>query len=225
MSLYHVLCRGVDKRTIFRDDRDYLRFIYDLSIFNDTNLKNNANTSFNRKECIDIRYRYTEERPRDLIVNIHAFCLMPNHYHIFVSPIKEDGLSHFFRKLNIGYAKYFNIKYERKGALFETRFKRIEIGSEAHFIHLPYYIHSNPLDLADYGWRAREIKNRQAAWEFLKNYRWSSHLDYLGKENFPLATQREFLLEFFGGTDRYQIAFQQWISDMKLPPSDIIMEK
>ena len=124
---------------------------------------------------------------------------MPNHYHILVSPIQEDSndLSRFFTKLNVGYAKYFNIKYDRKGALFETRFKRIEVNSESHFIHLPYYIHSNPLDMTDHDWRKRRVENATAALEFLENYSWSSHKDYLGKENFPLVTQRDFLLEFF----------------------------
>jgi putative transposase len=149
---------------------------------------------------------------------------MPNHYHILLSPLEEKGMARFLQKLNNGYVQYFNRKNGRKGVLFETRFKRIEVVTDAHFIHLPYYIHSNPLDLADYGWRSREIKNRQAAWEFLENYRWSSHLDYIGKENFPSVTQRDFLLDFWGGTDQYRAAFKRWIEDMKVPPSNITLE-
>ena len=149
---------------------------------------------------------------------------MPNHYHLLLSPIKEDGLSQFLRKLNVGYSKYFNIKYERKGALFESRFKRIEITYEPHFIHLPYYIHSNPLDLFDHGWRKREIANPQDAWEFLMNYKWSSHLDYAGKKNFPLVTQRGFLAEIFNGSDGYQTMFRKWIEEMQMPSGAITLE-
>lgn len=224
---YHVMSRGVDKRTIFEEDRDYLRFIHDLFVFNDANPNCNANIRFNRNrhlESTDIASQYIIREPRDLIVDLHAFCIMSNHYHLLVSPIKENGLSQFLQKLNIGYAKYFNIKYERKGALFESRFKRIEINSEPHFIHLPYYIHSNPLNLFDYGWRTREITDPQKAWEFLMNYRWSSHLDYAGKKNFPLVTRREFLTEIFNGPDSYQVTFRQWIEEMEMPSNDVTLE-
>jgi putative transposase len=223
------MSRGVDKRTIFQEDRDYLRFIHDLFVFNDANPNCNANARFNRNHdqpltSTDIASQYIIRQPRDLIVDLHAFCIMPNHYHLFVSPIKENGLSKFLHKLNVGYAKYFNIKNERKGTLFESRFKRIEINSERHFIHLPYYIHSNPLDLFDYRWRERQISDPKKAWEFLMTYRWSSHLDYAGETNFPFVTQRTFLEECFSGKDGYKMMFQQWIEDMKVPPGEIIME-
>lgn len=216
--LYHIMSRGVDKQTIFREDLDYRRFINGLFIFNNTK---NSLRSNRRESPLAANLACRQREP---LVNLHAFCVMPNHYHLLVEPIKENGLSRFLQKLNVGYAKYFNIKYERKGTLFESRFKRIEVSSEAHFIHLPYYIHSNPLDLFDYGWRAREVSNPQKALEFLMNYRWSSHLDYAGKENFPFVTQRELLSEFFNGRDGYQDAFQKWIEEMKIPPGNITLE-
>ncbi len=225
--LYHIMSRGVDKRTIFEENQDYLRFIYDLFVFNDTRPNCNANARFNRNsspESTDIASRYMIRDSRNLLVNLHAFCIMPNHYHLLVSPMKENSLSQFLQKINIGYAKYFNIKNERKGALFESRFKRIEVNSERHFIHLPYYIHSNPLDLFDYGWRAREITDPERAWEFLMTYKWSSHMDYAGKENFPFVTQRAFLTDVFGGSADYQSSFKQWIKAMEIPSSETTLE-
>jgi len=147
-------------------------------------------------------------------VDVLAFCLMPNHYHLLLKPNFDDGVTQFMKKLNIGYAKYFNEKYERSGALFQGRFKAIQVTEEAHFIHLPYYIHFNPLDLKTPEWRERKLQNSAVAIKFLEKYRWSSHLDYLGKKNFPSVTQRDFLLEFFGGTKGYEDKIKNWLKNL-----------
>lgn len=217
-GIYHTLNRGVDKRTIFLDDQDRLRFIHDLFEFNDKENVNNVTYFFHRIKSKDVEHPYiTQERkPRKLLVKIYAFCLMPNHYHLLLSPIEENGVPLFMKKLNAGYAKYFNEKYERSGALFQGRYKSIPIENEAHFIHLPYYIHFNPLDIKFGEWRKRELKNPNQAIKFLENYRWSSHLDYLGKKNFPSVTQREFLLNFFDGHDGYKQSIEQWLNQLKL---------
>jgi putative transposase len=131
-----------------------------------------------------------------------------------LSPRVENGVSLFIKKLNGGYAKYFNEKYKRIGALFAGKYKKISIENESHFIHLPYYIHCNPLDLTTYQWREREISDYRSALRSLASYRWSSHLDYLGKRNFPSVTNREFLLGFFGGTDEYRNAMENWLETM-----------
>src|SRR3989344_8067514 len=193
-NVYHVLNRGVDKRNIFLDDGDYLRFIHNLFVFNDTAPIDNAGHFFNQAKYRALRTPYIERKPRELLVEILAFCLMPNHYHLMLRPLQDDGVFKFIKRLNMGYAKYFNEKYERSGALFQGRYKSIVVNNEAHFIHLPYYIHLNPLDLIVPEWRNREIKNLDKALEFLENYRWSSYLDYIGKKNFPSVTQRDFLL-------------------------------
>jgi hypothetical protein len=136
----------------------------------------------------------------------------------------EHGMSRFFQKLNSSYVQYFNQKHNRKGVLCETKFKRIEITNQQHFTHLPYYIHSNPLDLFDYGWRKRELMDTTGAWRFLGNYPWSSHLDYLGKNNFSSIIKKDFLLEYFGGTEGYNESFRQWINDIRISGSDIYLE-
>jgi len=81
---------------------------------------------------------------------------------------------------------------------------------------LPYYIHLNPLDIEFPEWRSRKLKDYNKAIEFLNNYRWSSHLDYCGKKNFPSVTNREFLLDVFGGTEKYAESIKKWLKDLKL---------
>ena len=214
-NIYHVINRGVDKRLIMLDDEDRFRFIHDLFEFNNTKPINNVSHHFNaNSNVIARRYIAAERKPRELLVEILAFCLMPNHYHLLLKPKFDDAVSHFMKRLNMGFSRYFNEKYERSGALFQGRFKAIQVTEEPHFIHLPYYIHFNPLDLKTPEWRERKLKSPAMAIKFLEEYRWSSHLDYLGKKNFPSVTQREFLLDFFGGTKGYEDKIKSWLEDL-----------
>ena len=225
-GIVHVLSRGVDKRKIFLDEQDYFRFVHDLFEFNDQEWVNNIFYRFQRsKQSNDIASHYIEKKPRKLLVDILAFCLMPNHYHLLLTSRIDNGISKFMKKLNMGYAKYFNEKYEREGTLFEGRYKSIPVTREVHFIYIPYYIHLNPLDLNFPEWRNKEIKDYKAAMNFLENYRWSSFPDYIGKKNFPSVTNREFLNEFFGGVKQYKKDTLQWLKEMDLENiKDLILE-
>lgn len=229
-NIYHVLSRGVDGRVIFVDDNDYLRFIHDLFEFNDSNSAPNNNRRFsdfnsNSKSdaapnlisfasLSDWDKRKRQRESRVLLVELLVFCLMPNHYHLMVRPRSSESLTLFMRKLNMGYANYFNLKYERKGTLFQSRYKSVAVTKEAHFIHLPFYIHCNALDLFAPGWRGGEIKDYKTVFTYLENYRWSSFPDYIGKKNFPSITQREFLLDFFDGPEEYKKSMLAWLKDM-----------
>ena len=177
------------------------------------------NSTYFFGKYMDVRHPYIkkrENRARKLLVKIHAFCFMPNHYHLLLSAVVENGIPLFMKKFNGGYAKYFNEKYERKGTLFEGRYKKVIIKNEAHFIHLPYYIHLNPLDLIAPEWRERKLHNFKKAMSFLDTYRWSSHLDYAGEKNFPSVTQRDFLLEFFGDPKQYKQGITDWLKELSV---------
>ncbi|MBU1255594.1 transposase [Patescibacteria group bacterium] len=224
MEFYHILNRGVDKRDIFLNEKDYLRFVHNLFEFNNQERVDSNRFYFFKRSNIDIGCPYIK-KSRKLLVNIHLFCLMQNHYHLLLSSRIEDGIPRFMQKLNMGYAKYFNEKHKRSGALFEGKYKSVLIEKEAHFFHIPYYIHFNPLDFKFPEWRNNDLKDCKKAKKFLDNYRWSSHLDYLEKKNFPSVTQRKFLLEVFGGTDKYKENIWQSLKGMELAPiKDIVLE-
>lgn len=221
--LYHVLNRGVDKRKIFLDKADYLRFIHDLFEFNDESpafnigyfLGSTTRKKIQQQPLFNVRRQYLESRkPRKLLVEVLAFCLMPNHYHLLLTSKRKDGISEFMKKLNGGYSRYFNRRFKRSGALFQGKYKSVLVKDESHFIHLPYYIHLNPLDLFAPEWRERKIKNHKKAMEFLESYRWSSYLDYIGKKNFPSVTHREFLSQFFGGPSQYKKDTIRWLRQL-----------
>jgi len=223
-GIYHIYNRGVEKRDIFLEDEDYFRFIHDLFEFND---EEPATLLYYKKPFIQ-SYETKSHRigsKRKLIVEILIFTLMPNHFHLLLKQRLENGIMKFMHKLGVGYAMYFNQKYERTGSLFQGPYKAILVEKDAHFIHLPYYIHSNPLDLKFPEWKNKEIRNYKEAMKFLENYRWSSFLDYIGKKNFPSVTQREFLLDFFGGPEQYKKNTIKWLKEMDLESiKDLILE-
>jgi len=209
-QIYHVYNRGVEKRDIFLDEEDYFRFIHDLFEFNDKDSVVNSYYHFNSKLKKGEQFNYSkqERKPRKILVEILVFVLMPNHFHLLLKQVRENGIVKFMHKLGTGYTNYFNKKYERVGSLFQGRFKALLVNEEKHFFHLPFYIHTNPLDLI-YG-SSTSIDRRKGV-EFLENYRWSSYLDYIGKQNFPSVTSREFLLEFFNGAEEYKKITEKWI--------------
>ena len=223
MEVYHVLNRGVDKRQIFMDKQDYLRFIHDLYEFNNQERVESTYLKFHNYSTdnnIDLK---PDKEPRKLLVDILAFCLMPNHYHLLLSPRGEGSIPQFMHKVNMGYSKYFNQKHERVGTLFQGPYKHISVTNETHFLHLPFYVHFNPLDLSYPEWRENKISNPKKALEFLKSYRWSSHLDYLGIKNFPSVLNMKPLMEIFGNNKDYQKLVENYLKDIQVD-QEIILE-
>lgn len=212
-EIYHIYNRGVEKRNIFLNQQDYFRFIHDLFEFNDKNPSLNTLFYFNQLGKPPIISK-KQRKPRKLLVEILAFCLMPNHFHLLLKQRREGGLVCFMQKLGTGYTNYFNKKHDRVGGLFQGRFKAVHVDQQQHFDFLLYYIHLNPLDLMEPGWRNGEIKNYQKAIISLSSYRWSSHLDYLGKKNFPSVTQREFPLNVLGGGKNYKESIEKWLKEI-----------
>ena len=117
------------------------------------------------------------------------------------------------QKFGTGYTMYFNTKYQHSGHIFQGKFKAVEMKHERQLIHLPYYIHLNPLDLKYFSWREKELASPKEAMKYLQTYKWSSHLDYLGQRNFPSVTQRKFLLEIFGGSEGYKKEINKWLKE------------
>ena len=220
MELFHLLNRGVEKRTLFLDSRDHARFVHDMYEFNDTTPAGNAYRLFREgniaeSQMMDLRNPSLSKRPRERIVDIHGWCLMGNHYHLLLSERAEGGLSMFLRKLNVGYANYFNARYKRVGTLFQGRTKKIHINSDAHFLHILHYIHLNPLDFlkgAEF-WRTLEVEDAKAALTHLEGYRWSSYLDYCGKKNFPSVITKELFGDVFRN---YRKTITAYLKDMEL---------
>jgi len=172
---YHIYNRGVEKRNIFLDDQYYKKFLDNLMYFND---QKPTPDSRMRKDC--------DFRDRDKLVEIYAFVLMPNHFHLIVKQLSDGGIEKFMRKLGIGYAMYFNIRQQRVGALFQGRFKAKLIESDEQLLHLTRYIHINPIKLHQPDYKEVGLKNKAMALDFLNNFKWSSYRHFVGTEHSTL---------------------------------------
>lgn len=204
-----MLNRGVDKRTIFLDNRDRARFVHDLWEFNADNDAKNVGRNFPMSGL-----RNRSSRP---IIDLHSWCLMGNHYHLLLSERIEGGLTKFIRRLNVGYANYFNLRYRRTGTLFEGRTKKILIEREAHFLHILHYIHLNPLDFVPQArkWRNGAVGAPSRALDYLTAYRWSSYLDYCGKSNFPSVLTKDLFSRVFKD---YEKELASYVESLKSEP-------
>jgi len=153
-------------------------------------------------------YKRIDERKR--IVDVLAFSFMPNHLHLMLTQLKDNGIIEFMKKVNGGYAKYFNQKYDRKGHLF-NKFKAVHIADEDQLKNTFVYIHTNLISLIEPLWKEKGIKNFTKVQSFLENNKRHSYPDYIGKKNFPSVTQREFLLNVMCGADGCQAEVNDWI--------------
>ena len=223
-SLYHIYNRGVEKRKVFIDDQDRFRFIHDLFEFNDEACAQNIYYKLPSLKSYEVQPRKISKRK--LLVEIIAFCLMPNHFHLFLRQNADNGVIRFMQKLGTGYTMFFNQKYQRVGGLFQGRFKAVLIEKESHFLYLPHYIHLNPLDLYMPLWREKRITNPEKALKFLESYRWSSYPDHAGKKNFPSVISSNLFKKLFGTPKEYRESLREWIWDMDLADlSDIAIEE
>ena len=224
-EVYHLILRGVDGRVIFQDENDHFRGIFSLYEFNNSNpvdigkrrlIRANLKKKSGPLGSPDFLKKIgeIEATRRDMLVEILAFCFMPNHIHLLVRQLKNDGISKFMNKFG-GYAHYFNQKYERKGHLFQDRFQSVHIKDDEQLKTAFVYIHTNPVSLVEPGWKEKGIKNLEEVINFIENYKWSSYADYIGGKNFPSLTSRDFLLEVMEGVEGCRKFVNGWLEYKK----------
>lgn len=183
-GFYHIYNRGVDKRTIFQDQTDYsvfLRFIkehllppdhQDLMILQGLNPRRHVINCFGQVELV-------------------AYCLMPNHFHLFIRQVKKGGVSEFMRAIATNYSMYFNHKYKREGPLFQGTYKAVLVDDDPYFLWITKYIHQNPQDIL------ARVKPSQK----LEEYSFSSYPEYLGIRKTEWV-KPNIVLEIFGNNSK-----------------------
>lgn len=208
-EIYHIVIRGVGDSLIFKDTADYYRGIFSLYEFNTSEPVEIRTKREQRKNIKATGEQFSDIRKR--LVEILAFYFMPNHIHFLVRQIKDNGISQFMRKFGAGYAGYFNKKYNRKGHLFQGRFRAVQIKTNEQLNNVFVYIHTNGISLIEPKWKKKGIKNPKKVIKFLEDYKWSSYPDYVGKKNFPSVTNRKFLSKVMGGEKGCQGFVENWV--------------
>lgn len=175
-EFYHIYNRGTDKRAIFLTEKDFQRFLILLYVCNSTKVIHASDYQISTLiEILNLKREGT-------LVDLGAYCLMPNHFHLLLHEKVENGISLFMQKVSTGYTMYFNKKNERNGALFEGRFRARHADTDEYFKYLFSYVHLNPVKILEPKWKEIGIKNKEKTKEFLSSYKYSSYLDYFSKE-------------------------------------------
>jgi putative transposase len=183
---YHVYNRGVEKRTVFKNEADYSRMMILLLLCNSIKPVRLRNTlrKYQGRTLVKLREIFEYECPEEKIVDILAYCLMPNHFHIILHDKTEGGISRFLQKILTAYTMYFNKRYERTGVLFEGRSKSQHIADDAYELQVFEYVHSNPIALVDPSWKETGIiTDKKSVRKFMETYPYCSYRD--GVNNRP----------------------------------------
>jgi len=146
----------------------------------------------------------------DRLVDIFAFCLMPNHFHILIRERQEGGIAKFMQKLSTAYVMYYNSKNDRTGSFFEGKFKSVHVDTEAYLNYLFAYIHLNPLKLINSSWKEKGISNIDRAKKFMSNYGYSSYYDYfVGNREESGIINKEDAPEHFSNLDDFKTLIEE----------------
>lgn len=181
---FHIYNRGNGKMEIFKDQEDYDRFVKLLYICN-----SQKNFSF-RDSIVENRIDAWDFDRGNNLVEICAWVLMPNHFHLIIishrSDLWENGynpITEFMRKLSTAYVMYFNKKYNRTGSLFEGKFKSKHVSKDNYFNYLFAYIHLNPIKLIQSDWKENGIKDKNKTLDYIKDFKYSSFLDFFNTQS------------------------------------------
>ena len=185
---YHVYNRGVDKRIIFTDERDYQRFLSSL-------------IAFNNIEPIGSIYEQSFVKNKNKIkplIRIICYCLNPNHFHLIISPLADGGVESFIQKIGTGYTMYFNGRQKRSGRLFQGPYKVKHISDNGYLLHLSAYVNLNNL-VHRLGGRASK----------------SSWSEYCGEVNGGLCNKR-IILDQFENNREYEEFAQEIVTEVSI---------
>ena len=186
-EFYHLYNRGVEKRIIFKNIKDYRRFLALLYISNSSKQIHISNEIGHGNHIEDI---FNKDRGSP-IVAIGAYCLMPNHFHLLVTPLVKEGISKFMLKMQTGYSMYFNIKNDRVGSLFQGTFKSQHIDNDRFLRYVYAYLHLNHAKLKKPNWKIQTKNLSSDLKKFIAEYPFSSLQEYLS-ENYKIINPELF---------------------------------
>ncbi len=187
-EVYHVFGKSIAGFKIFNNEVEFARMLDALQYYRNgkppmkfsrfIGLTEKAKTVFNQGILS------SDNREDEKAVDIVAYCLMPTHFHFVLKQLKDNGISTFIGNILNSYTRYFNTKHNRKGPLWEARFKNALVDTDEQLLHLTRYIHLNPVTayLVDkpLGWSAssyREFLSDAGEDEVKKICEYSSVLD------------------------------------------------
>ncbi|MDP2668450.1 MAG: transposase [bacterium] len=181
-EFYHVYSHAIGGLDLFKSDSDYKRFLSTLFLANGTR----DIPRLDRSDDLNLVWGLRDAKINigDSLVDVIGFCLMSNHFHILLREKKDGNISIFMHRILVSFAKYFNLKHERRGHVFERTFDAKHLQDDNYIMRALAYIHLNTKDLK--GWKKKEAK-----------YPWSSFQDYVGENRWGNLLKTNFAMDYF----------------------------
>jgi len=141
-NIFHVFNKSIANFGIFKDKNNCQRFIELLDYYNSSLVKERFSLAVSKKKYHFTSLFIKKENP---LIKIIAYCIMPDHYHLLVKISKSNTFTKFINDLENSFTRYFNIKFKRKGPLWQSSFKTVKINNNEQLLHVSRYIHLNPV--------------------------------------------------------------------------------
>lgn len=190
---YHVFNRGNNKQIICFDTRDYIRLLFLIIMCQSpvafTNMGRQV-SYFLKHGTFNLTSKEIQEICSTRYVDLVAFVIMPNHFHVLLYAKEEDGITRYMHRIQLAYAKYINTRYDKKGHLFQGPYKAVHISSNAQLLHTSAYIHMNPIEV--------HVVNVA-----LEKFRWSSFQDFAFENRWGDLLIKNHIMEQFSSGKSY----------------------
>jgi putative transposase len=184
-EVYHVFNRSIASLPIFLNNENYQRAQDAINFYRFE--KPGLRFSHYNRLPIQQKSEFLEDLKQKNVkrFKVWAYCIMPNHVHFVLKQLTEGGISNFMSNFQESYAKYFNIRSERTGSLFQSMFRAVRIESDEQLKHVVRYVHINPLT----SYVIRKIKD-------LETFPWCSFAEYIGKRDMGIIDKEDILAYF-----------------------------
>ena len=189
---YHIFNRAVNKQVIFHNTSDYFRFLF-LTLYFQSPI---IFQQLGRKVKEFVQSRALDSVEEDEIikkrrVELVAFCIMPNHFHLIVKELDEGGIAAYMQRVLTSYSKYYNTKYQKSGHVFQGPYRAVHIADDRQLLHLSAYIHRNPREISK--WFKKEDQ-----------YPWSSYQDFIDENRWGNLIMPDIVIEQFKDKAEYE---------------------
>jgi len=207
-SFVHIMKRGARGLPITRDTADRWRFVRLLYYANDEYKNELWERSTIELGMFGRPPTWPERQP---LVQILAWVLVQNHFHLLLKEIREKGTSKFMQRLCGSMSMHFNTKYKEKGSIFQGAYKGRTIDTDGYLQQVvPYILVKNVFELYPGGYE-QAVRNFDSAWRWaVEEYKFSSLADYATNRNSPII-EKDSLGEVFESPERFRAHAKEMI--------------
>jgi len=203
-AYYHAYNRGYNKQVIFHDKQDYATFMFLLKKYLDLDFREAK--VMKSGEIVLIK---SNSLVKD--VELHAFSLMPNHFHMLIKQKSKKGMPKLLSRVSQAYTHYYNEKYEKIGSIWQGTYKAVLIRNEQQFLHVSRYIHINVSEILAELIKTGIVPDRDSPVSGLSLYEYSSYPTYLGLKKLNWLKTEDVLYHFRSTTQSKEARYKKFV--------------